>query len=123
MSLFNSPIINYFSLVNLDCVRTLHPNLTFHMADMKNAIGTSIRSARSTLRRNGEYHQQHLNMVEHDENVDPDERNETMDGVSNDDNIEDDDVEDEASDGENEDDSGVGNAAIDDYIDEATDDE
>ena len=122
MSLFNSSIVA-FSFVNLAYVRMLHPDITFHMPDMKNAIGTSIRSARSKLRRSGQYHQQHLNMMGTDENVDSDERNETIDDASNDDNNEDDDVEDEESDGENGDDSGVGHVAIDDYIDEAADDE
>lgn len=32
-------------------MRTLHPNLTFRLADMKSAIATSIRSARSELRK------------------------------------------------------------------------
>ena len=40
-----------FALSDIAYVRTLHPNLTFHINDMKNAIGTSIRSAKSELRK------------------------------------------------------------------------
>ncbi|CAF1464160.1 unnamed protein product [Adineta steineri] len=108
-----------FSLSNLVYVRTLHPNLTFHMTDMKNAIGTSIRSARSELRRSERYQQQHINVIEYDERIDAasDDDNENEDGDNDDEEKENDDDDDNQ-----EDDSDVDNMIVDDEIDEAEDD-
>ncbi|CAF1517721.1 unnamed protein product [Adineta ricciae] len=64
-------------------VRTLHPNLTFHMNDMKNAIGTSIRSAKSELRRADRYLAQPLNASSNDEDVDLEDENRTNEGFIN----------------------------------------
>ncbi|CAF1639351.1 unnamed protein product, partial [Adineta ricciae] len=64
-------------------VRTLHPNLTFHMNDMKNAIGTSIRSAKSELRRADRYLAQPLNASSNDEDVDLEDDNRTNEGFIN----------------------------------------
>ena len=41
-------------------VRTLHRNLSFSLTDMRRAVGTSIRSAWSELRRMHAHHQQQL---------------------------------------------------------------
>lgn len=60
-------------------VRTLHPNLTFHQSDMKNAISTSIRSAKSGLRKLERYRQQQASTPHFDRSLDGETQDE-LDG-------------------------------------------
>jgi hypothetical protein len=85
---------------SLAYVRTLHPNLTFNINVMKNAIGTSIRSAKSELRRVERHHIQQLNIPQNNENLDPEEGDE-----ENENNIQDMDAASHTTDASSEDDS------------------
>ncbi|CAF3393930.1 unnamed protein product [Rotaria socialis] len=59
-------------------VRILHPSLGFKMADMRRAIGNSIRSATHEMRKLEYQRQEKLNELQNDENLDPDERDERI---------------------------------------------
>jgi hypothetical protein len=105
---------------------------------MRKAIGTSIRSASSELRKRERYRQQRLIALQNQENVDPDEKDEGMndtndtetmlngtdditDDVEDAEEEDDDEAEDE---GENEDDDKeMEKFIIDDELDEDEDDE
>jgi hypothetical protein len=101
---------------------------------MKKAIGTSIRSATSDLRKLERYRQQQLHALQNDENIDPNERDE-MTNATNDietmldgiDDMSDDDEDkiedDDADEGEHEDEDGDENEGENESEDEDEDKE
>ncbi|CAF3815234.1 unnamed protein product [Rotaria sordida] len=63
------------------CVRHIHKNLSFSKNEMRKAIGTLIRSAKRELRR-AQGTRQQLNVLQNDENLDPDENDENTNATS-----------------------------------------
>ncbi|CAF1233897.1 unnamed protein product [Adineta ricciae] len=65
-------------------VRHLHNNLNFNGADMRKAIGTSIRSARCELRRLQYFQQQQVNATENEQSEEDCENLDDLDETQND---------------------------------------
>jgi hypothetical protein len=100
---------------------------------MRRAIGTSIRSATNELRKLEHHRQQQMDMLQNDENLNPDEREERIqnaiddletvlnanDNATDDEDKEDDEELDEADDDEGDDDGN--NLTIDEELDEDED--
>ncbi|UJR19819.1 hypothetical protein I4U23_022952 [Adineta vaga] len=70
-------------------VRTLHRNLSFSMADMRKAIGTSIRSAMCELRRMQQHDQQRSDDLPGDHDLDANETHESNEHMVSDFNADD----------------------------------